>query len=255
MLQSALCSITFRELSVEEIIELCAESGIQAIEWGGDVHVPHGDVELAREVREKTEAAGLAICAYGSYYKCDEETVRFADVLASAEALGTRIIRIWAGTQGSADSSTENRQEVAARIRSAVLSAQDKGITVALEYHGGTLTDTQESAHQLLEEVGLSELKLFWQPRAGGSFPKDLEELKAALPHLANVHCFHWGPGGWKDRYALSDGIEPWTEYLRLIRTAGGDRYITLEFVAENSPDQLRDDARTLNQLLNAQTS
>ncbi|MGE9291558.1 MAG: sugar phosphate isomerase/epimerase family protein, partial [Puniceicoccales bacterium] len=72
------------------------------------------------------------------------------------------------------------------------------------------------------------------------------------LPHLANVHCFHWGSKGWQERFPLSEGIMQWTEYLKRIRKAGGERYITLEFVKDDSPDQLREDAKTLNHLLHS---
>ena len=38
-----LCSVTMRQLGVEEVAKLAAESGLRAIEWGGDIHVPPGD--------------------------------------------------------------------------------------------------------------------------------------------------------------------------------------------------------------------
>ena len=250
MLHSALCSITFRDLPVEEIISLCKDAGIQGIEWGGDVHVPHGEVEIAREVGEKTRAAGLGISAYGSYYRGEEDDLPFAKVLASAKGLGATLIRVWAGRKSSEDSSPEDRKTLATAIREAVLLADAEGITVALEYHGNTLTDIQESAHQFLREVGTDKLKLFWQPRTRGQFENDIPELKAVLPHLANVHCFHWGANGWKDRFPLQDGVKDWAAYLEYIRQAEGDRYITLEFVKDNDPEQFRADANTLNDLI-----
>ena len=45
MIESGLVSITFRKLTVEKIIELVKEAGLQGIEWGGDVHVPHDNTE------------------------------------------------------------------------------------------------------------------------------------------------------------------------------------------------------------------
>ena len=252
MLKIGLTSITLRQYSVDEIITLSANTGIQGIEWGSDIHVPPGDIQLAKSVKAKTEAAGLSVCAYGSYYKCDDATVPFADYLNSAHALGAPFIRVWAGTKGSESSQTE-RDEVAQCLRHAVTAAKELGITIALEYHGGTLTDTQESAHLLLKEVGLPELKLFWQPRAFGTYETDIVELQAALPHLANVHCFHWEPkepGISVTRKALSEGIAQWQGYLEYIRQVGGDRYITLEFVKDDSPEQLIADTKTLHDLL-----
>jgi len=92
MLHSGICSITFRDHSVDGLIALCQKAGIEGIEWGGDVHVRPGDAETARSVREKTLAAGLKVCSYGSYYKCDAEDGAFGDVLESAEALGAPLV-------------------------------------------------------------------------------------------------------------------------------------------------------------------
>jgi len=250
MLYSGLCSISFRQLSIDELIALCVKAKIDGIEWGGDVHVPPGDIELAQTVKSKTEAAGLNLCSYGSYYRCGAESGAFSDVLETADALGTSVIRVWAGNKGSADASADDREEVAEYLRRAVIAAREMNITIALEYHGGTLTDTQASAHQLLDEVGLAELKLYWQPRTGGDFATDLIELDAALPHLSHVHCFHWGADGWQDRRSLLDGTKQWQAYLAPIRQLAGDRYVILEFAKDDSTEQFLEDASVLRSLL-----
>jgi sugar phosphate isomerase/epimerase len=250
MLYSGICSITFRKLSVDELIELCAQAKIDGIEWGGDVHVPPGEIELAQSVKAKTKAAGLRTCSYGSYYRCDAESGAFGDVLESADALGAPIIRVWAGRKSSTDATADDREEVAEYLRRAVIAAREMDITIALEYHGGTLTDTQSSAHQLLQEVGLPDLKLFWQPRTGGDGSTDLVELEAALPHLAHVHCFHWGEGGGADRYPLLDGTKKWQAYLEIVHQVEGDRFVILEFAKDDSPQQFLEDASVLKALL-----
>jgi sugar phosphate isomerase/epimerase len=251
MLHPGICSISFRKLSVDAIIALCQQAKIEGIEWGGDIHVPPGDIELAQSVKAKTEAAGLRVCSYGSYFRCNAESRAFSDVLESADALGAPIIRVWAGQKGSADATADDREAVVEYLRRAVIAAREIDITIALEYHGQTLTDTQSSAHQLLQEVGLPELKLLWQPRTGGDFATDLIELAAALPHLAHVHCFHWGKDGFKDRMPLLDGTKNWQAYLEPIRQFGGERFVILEFIKDDSPEQFLEDAQVLRSLLN----
>lgn len=250
MLYTGLCSITFRNLSASEVIKLAQQAGLDGIEWCAEPHVPPGDLEEATSVKDQTIAVGLKVCSYGSYYRATDNDAPFADVLDSAVALGAPVIRIWAGNIGSADSPQSNRDTVAEHIRRAVIAAREVDITIALEYHDNTLTDTQESAHRLLKEVGLPDLTLYWQPRAGGAFDKNLDELKAALPHLSHVHCFHWGAGGWNDRHALLDGVHPWQNYLNVVQTVEGDHSIIIEFVKDDAPEQLLEDAKVLKALL-----
>ena len=67
--------MTFRKLAPEEIIALVAKSGLKGIEWGGDIHVRHGDLIQARKVCRLTEENGLTVASYGSYYNvgCEGE--------------------------------------------------------------------------------------------------------------------------------------------------------------------------------------
>ena len=106
MIKSGLCSVTFRKLPAAEVVELVVRAGLDGIEWGGDVHVLHGEIDLAREVGEMTLAKGLEIPSYGSYYRVAEsekQGLTFDTVLQTAVALGAPLIRVWAGARGSAD--------------------------------------------------------------------------------------------------------------------------------------------------------
>src|ERR1700689_643838 len=100
-----LVSVTFRQLPPERVVEFAAESGLKSIEWGGDIHVPHGDLSKAVEARELCQNAGVAISAYGSYYRAwasEKNGVSFSAILDTAQQLGTDTIRVWAGTMSSA---------------------------------------------------------------------------------------------------------------------------------------------------------
>ena len=72
MLIPGLVSITFRSLSPQDVIQLVKDAKLRAIEWGGDIHVPHGDLKQAKQVCAQTEEAGLQVAAYGSYYRVGE---------------------------------------------------------------------------------------------------------------------------------------------------------------------------------------
>ena len=101
MFISGLVSVSFRKESPEAIVAAAAQAGLQGIEWGGDIHVPCGDIENAKRVSALTEAAGLQTLAYGSYYRLGDHTTDFNKVLETAQALDTSVIRIWGGIKAS----------------------------------------------------------------------------------------------------------------------------------------------------------
>jgi len=120
MIHSGLVSITFRSLSPLEIIELVLKAGLKGIEWGADVHVPHGDLKRAREVRKLTADAGLSVAACGSYYRVgvsEAQGLAFENVLETAVALKAPTVRVWAGDKGSQDTGS-GRQAVRSGLRS-----------------------------------------------------------------------------------------------------------------------------------------
>ena len=56
-------SVSFRDKTPEEIVESAAESGLECIEWGSDVHVPFNNLENAREVFEKKPRKRVCLSA------------------------------------------------------------------------------------------------------------------------------------------------------------------------------------------------
>lgn len=241
-------------------MRLCIDSGLAAIEWGGDVHVPHGDLETARKVGAATREAGLEVACYGSYYRIgvsENEGLSFDSVLATAEALEAPSIRVWAGNKGSADTDPSTRSHIVAESRRIAEKAAVAGIVVASEYHGQTLTDELESATEYLRAVQHPNFRSLWQPPSGLDEVKTLETLQNVLPWLQHVHVFHWGPGGWKERFPLADGHEHWKPYFAYLAERGemtplakGKCYALLEFVKDNEPGQLTYDAQALHTIL-----
>ena len=191
MLKTGLVSITFRKLKPLEIISLVKESGLAAIEWGGDVHVPHGNIAVARKVADQTRNAGLEVAAYGSYYRVgvsEDERSKFSSVLETAVELGASTIRVWAGNRGAADTSPELRKKIVVEaLRISELAAQEN-IVIGFEYHGGTLTDSVESVRQLMDETNHDNLKFYWQPTIGMPAEQQFSGLRDVSGRLSNIH-------------------------------------------------------------------
>ncbi len=251
MIKSGLVSVTFRKLSPEEIIDLVAQAGLDGIEWGGDIHVPHGNVKRAGEVRKMTADAGLTVAAYGSYYKVghEEDSVPFEAVVASAVELGAPTIRVWAGAKGSEDADNRYRSLIVNESQRIADLAAREGITVSYEFHGNTLTDTNESAVKLLEEVANDNIRIYWQPPSKWEVEHCLEGLRAVLPWLTNVHAYYWDKTT-GEHLTLADGEDVWKRYLPVIAALDGEHYVMLEFVKDNSPEVFVQDAATLKSWL-----
>ena len=244
-------SATFRrmEMSAEAVTELLADCGLQAVEWSENVHVAPGDPEGASILRRKTEAAGLQVAAYGSYYRLGEQAdpVRvFSESLASASALCAPVIRIWAGTQPSDavdDAAFHALAQEAAQIADL---AEKASIRVAFEWHKNTLTDTNASALRLLTEANHPNLYCLWQP-TGALTPRERAEgIRLMGEKLINFHVYSW-PDGTRGPLNAAE----WQYYFDAAAAMGGTHCALLEFVRDDTVEQFRSDAQTLITLLN----
>jgi sugar phosphate isomerase/epimerase len=241
MIRPGLVSVTFRQLLPVEVADLAAACELEAIEWGGDVHAP--TEAAAREIRKITEDRGLVSAAFGSYWRAEGE---FGATLETAIALNAPTIRVWAGSTGSAE--TAHRRKVIDALYQACAMAASAGVTISLEFHAGTLTDTLDSTLSLVGEVGHPALRLYWQPVPQRSHSVRLHELQAMLPLLSNLHVFQWTkPREETLRHALAEGEAEWREYLA---EAAGDRFALLEFVPNDDPAILSSEAATLRRWL-----
>jgi len=251
MLIPGLTSVTFRKLSCLEVITLAGKAGLPCIEWGGDVHVPHGDLERAREVKALMADHGLRTSSYGSYYHCGitDQDSEFGKVLETALELNAPLIRVWAGKKGSDKSLPEERAAVVADSRRIAELAGRAQIGIAFEFHGGTLNDSADAARRLMAEIEHPNAGTYWQAPVGMPFAECCESLKAVLPFLSNMHVFHWGGRPLK-RMLLSEGNEFWRGYFALAGQVPGDRHALLEFVQNDDPAVFVDDARTLKALV-----
>jgi sugar phosphate isomerase/epimerase len=248
LIKPGLVSITFRDLTPREVIDTAARAKLEGIEWGGDVHAPHGDLRAAREVKRMTLDAGLSIAAYGSYYRVGHsETNGFAfqRALDSAAELAAPTIRVWAGKRPSADADATCRAAVVDDARRIAEMAAQRGMTVSFEYHANTLTDDNESARRLFREIDHPAIRSYWQPPNGKPAEYCLDGLRGVLPLLTNVHVFQWTHGR-KDQTDLAAGENVWRHYMRELAGTGNEHFALLEFVRDNSLSQLARDARVL---------
>jgi sugar phosphate isomerase/epimerase len=239
-----LTSITFRSLRAERIIALAKEAGLEGIEWGGDIHAPPGNTGVADRIKAQTEEAGLSVMSYGSYYRL-LEGADLLPVLETACALGAPVIRIWAGTKGSAQVDDDYYCRAATELRQVCALAAERNIRIGLEYHRQTLTDTADSAGRLIGLANRDNLTSYWQPNPDLPPAEHFQEISLLLPRLSSVHVFQWEKGN--VRRPLAEGERVWKEYIRLLGT--GRNYI-MEFVRDDREEDFLADAAVLRSLI-----
>jgi 3-dehydroshikimate dehydratase len=251
-----LCSVTLRLLPVEAVASLAVECGLHAIEWGADVHVPPGDAGAATRASAASAAEGVTIASYGSYLFASgvPDAGERAAVLDAAEALGAPNVRVWAGF--GVEPGTDASGALVDGLAAFASDAASRGMTVGVEYHGGTATATLAGTRTLLDAVDAPNLASYWQPpywRAPTTGEADAAEVTALGDRLSHLHVYEWA--GAADRRPLADGAARWRAVLDAAGAAPGDRVAFLEFVAGDDPDALRRDAATLRSWLDASIS
>ena len=250
--EPGLCSVTFRSLSPQAVINLAAANGIKAIEWGADIHVPPGDLENARDVAARTAEAGLSVSSYGSYIFAPDSTPEdVAAVLETAKALGAGHIRIWPGSRKrpSADYSPGERRAAAEALTTIARRAHDDGITIGLEYHPNSLTDTLPSALQLMQDLPMPNLFFYWQPAPGLPLEDALTEISALGPRICHLHVFAWLADA--SRLPLVERADYWRACIAALPESGWTKtaYAMLEFVKGDDVGQFVEDAVILGEI------
>lgn len=246
--QAGLVSVSFRKNTVEEVVAAVKAAGLTAIEWGGDIHVPHGDLAAAQKAADLCREAGIAITEYGSYYIIGKsEPQEFDKVVASAKVLGTDLIRVWPGQMLKTAELTQEGYAAMVSDAQRICDAAPQ-FRIALECHPMSLTEEYTMALKFMEDVGRENLKMFWQPCQYHDLSYNLSAIDALLPHVQSVHVFNWTASKenrWPDRFPLAQGEQNWKRYLEKLTKKDGLNYM-LEFMPDDSIDSLSREAATL---------
>lgn len=251
-----LVSVSFRQLSPEDILARMTTCGLDCIEWGGDIHVPAGDIATATRVRALSEAAGVRIHAYGSYYRIGASSpADFAAALTSAEALDAPIIRVWAYTQSRPAVEGDTYARIVADARRICDTAPDR--LICLECHHGTLTEDYTDALDFIRTVARPNLRTYFQPNQFRDFAYNLAAARALAPLCHGVHTFSWS-GNQKFPLNAPPHDTYWAAYIAAIREATRETprpasgatnpapEFLLEFMHDGRPESLPAAAATL---------
>lgn len=189
----AVCTISFRHhlISIEEVARFAQAHGFQGIElWG--IHAKN----LAAQPEYGAEwlrGYGLTVPMVSDYLPLEAPSEELWGKLELLTTLacrwGAHKLRTFAGRTGSAAAGHDDRAHVATRLRGACQRVAERGLSLLVETHPGTLADTVESTLRLLAEVDHPALRLnfdvlhVWE---GGDEPR--AALAKLGPHVSHFH-------------------------------------------------------------------
>ena len=244
MFKTGVVSVSFRKLTVDEVIKCTKDAGLLAIEWGSDVHAPYTDLERINYIAKAQKEAGLYCSSYGTYFKLGEhDTEELRGYIAAAKILGTNILRLWCGNKNFEDMTAEERDYIVSESKKAAKIAEELGAVLCMECHNNSFTNSVDGALYLMEAVNSEAFRMYWQPATKHTVEMNIDYATKIAPYTYNVHVYYYEDGV---KHPLADGVESWRKYLACF---GTDRHLLLEFMPDNSPDSLATEAKTLNSL------
>lgn len=245
MYQLGLVSVSFRSENVETVIKAAKAAGLSCIEWGSDVHAPCDDEASLQEIAQLQKQYGISCCSYGTYFRLGMNDIReLPALIRAAKLLGTDTLRLWAGKQSPWDFSQEDKENLFADSKAAAKMAEEAGVTLCLECHMKTYTETAETALELVQAVDSPAFRMYWQPNQRRSMEENIESAKLLKDYVNHIHVFQWKM---KERFPLAEGIEEWKMYLSQFT---GDRHLLLEFMPNNTLAELPAEAASLRKIL-----
>lgn len=244
MFKAGLVSVSFRSLSVEEIIAATKLTNLKHIEWGSDIHAPHSDLQNLRHIADLCEQNGINR-SYGTYFRFGRDSLEeLLPYIQAAKILNAKILRVWCGTKSSNEYTVYELPQLYKDCKAAARLAEEAGVTLGLECHNWTLTDTKESALALMKEVNSPAFKMFWQPNQFKSVQENLEYAKLLAPYVICIHAFNWEGD---NKYPLAFAKETWVNYLRQFSS---NLPVLLEFMPDDKIETLSEESKTLQNIL-----
>ena len=181
-----LCSVTFRKMSPEKIIDIAKKAGISFIEWGADVHVK--TTEDAKKVKDLCDKNSISISSYGSYFNSaffDEE--KWVQVCEITKEMGADSIRIWLGKKNSEDTDEEYYNLLLSNTKVMCEIAARYGLFVCPECHDNTFNNNTDAILRFISDLRRDNFRTYFQSRYRRS-AYDLDRIERTFPYIKNVH-------------------------------------------------------------------
>lgn len=244
-MECGLVSVSFREHSVEEIIAAAKAAHLSCIEWGSDVHAPCDEPETLSKIARLCKEAGLLISSYGTYFRIGKDLISdLQKYVNAAKILGTDILRVWCGTKDYPEYTEEEFSDFVETCKEAARIAESHGVTLCMECHRKSVTESIDGALQLMKAVHSEHFKMYWQPNQYRTVEENLDYATRISAYVTHIHVFNWYE---KEKYPLSEAIDAWKKYLSAF---SGEHTLLLEFMPDGRMESLPREAEALFEII-----
>ena len=262
------------EYSLPEALEMFARIGLEGAEvvWQTDYRCgldPASDLATLRETARRARDARVPIIAltpYDNLFNSLDSVERqravesFGRALAAAPVLEARWVRLYGGRFLQGDERWEERRaRLVDSLRVLGGQAEESGVTICVETHFNTMTDTAERAAALVRDVGHPHVRVLYDQANLGftgaeEWPKALRLLQELIAYVhvkdfvfreerrafAADDVTHVEEGARIVRSrVVGNGIVPWPEILSTLRAGGYDGVLSLEYERRWHPQDL----------------
>lgn len=240
-----LVSVSFRELTPFQIIDLMKSVGISVVEWGSDVHAPCKEDLQLKEIAEYQKKNGIKCSSYGTYFRAGVTPIEeLESYINAAKILGTDVLRIWCGDKDSEKYPPEEKESLFENCRKLAAIAEENDAILCCEFHGWSYTNTLASALELMKAVNSKNFKMYWQPNQFKDFATNLEYAEKIAEYTVNIHVFNWQG---ENKLPLIEARDEWREYLKKF---SGNENLLLEFMPDGKPQSLETEYKSLLEIV-----
>ena len=243
-----LCSVSFRNLSPIEIIDICKSANLNFIEWGSDVHAPYNDMEKLENIARLQKENSITCSSYGTYFRLGVTPLgELEKYIIASKILGTNILRIWCYDKCGNDMTDKEKQDLLCVSIKASEIAKQNGVILCLECHKNSFTENLNDALWLIKSVNSPNFKSYFQPFQWKTEIDNLNYAKAISPYVENIHVFNWKQTDTFNKYSLSLAVGEWVKYLKNFTPP---KTLLLEFMPNDKIEDLIVETNALKQIV-----
>ncbi len=185
-LRLGVASVTFRQKTVEEIVEITKNNGVPFIEWGADVHVK--SIDDAIKVKNLCEEKGIKISSYGSYYRvgrCNKK--EWEEICKIANEMSAKSVRVWLGEKDSQKYTEDEYKNLLSDATFMCDIAEKYNLEISAECHDNTFNNNTDAFLRFKNDLKRDCFKTYFQSRYT-KMQYDLDRIERTICYVDNVH-------------------------------------------------------------------